>query len=396
MSSAAIHHDANPGAAEPGLRWLIGLLQHALGSGTVEGGSAPPIDADSLADLLQRHRVGPFLFRRLRSDFLAGLPPAHQAALREADQRNATLALVRSAELVRIARRLEAAGIRFVSVKGPLLARSLYGEVGARHSGDLDLLVHPDQVPATDQVLRAAGYRRSLPAFELSPRQWIAFQQLKHEFEYLNESRPIRLEIEWRLSGLSQLGPAELISGSTPTQLAGTTIARLPETLEFLYLFVHGAGHAWFRLFWLVDVSLLLLNREVDWHALMRLARQHRVETCVWQGARLAECLFGIPIPSAVRIPLEKVSRINGLTQEAWRRVQSSETEGGNLIEMFRELAYQVRVREGWKNRTAVLRPLRGTPENWRVVSLPDSCFALYTPLAPALWAWRRLRRAKS
>ncbi len=396
MSFRRIQHDVDTGSATPGLRWLIALLQNALGAGTDDGGKSPPIDANSLADLLRRHRVGPFLSRRLDGDFLASLPPTHQAVLRDADQRNATLSLTRSAELVRIARRLNEARVQFVSVKGPLLARTLYGEVGARHSGDLDLLVHPGAVPAADRVLRAAGYRRSQPSFELTPRQWTAFQQLKHEFEYLNKSASVRLEIEWRLSGLNQMSPDELVSSASATQLAGTTIARLPETLEFLYLFVHGAGHAWFRLFWLVDVSLLLQRPDMDWPALMQLARTHGVETCVWQGALLAERLFGIPTPAAIGIPIEEVDGIPRLTREAWRMIQSSDAERDRVIEVFRQLAYQMRLRKGWKKRAAVLRPLLGMPENWRVLSLPDSCFALYTPLAPALWAWRRLGRRTS
>ena len=396
MTPRSIKVAMDPGSATPELRWLLALTRRALGTENVESHASPPIGPEAFEDLLLRHRLGPFLSRRLRGGFSTSLSPAHQSVLREADHRNATLALVRSGELVRIARRLGAAGIPFVSVKGPLLARSLYGEVGARHSGDLDLLVPVEQILSADRLLKSIGYRRSQPCFELTPRQFSAFQQLKHEFEYFNESGTVRLEIEWRLSGLDRISPAELVSSSTTTQLAATSIARLPETLEFLYLFVHGAGHAWFRLFWLVDVALLLQRPDMDWSALMDLARIHGVETCVWQGALLAKRLFGIPTPTAIGFPAEEVERITRLTSEGWRMIQSSDAERDRVIEVFQQLAYQMRLRIGWRARAAVLRPLLGMPENWRILPLPDSCFALYTPLAPALWVWRRLSRRRS
>jgi hypothetical protein len=73
-------------------------------------------------------------------------------------------------------RSLEAAGVRAVSLKGPLLAQRIYGDPAVRPSGDIDLWVAPADFARALGVLAEAGYRRpaeanwydDLPLFECS------------------------------------------------------------------------------------------------------------------------------------------------------------------------------------------------------------------------------------
>jgi hypothetical protein len=50
------------------------------------------------------------------------------------------------------------AGIRSVALKGPLLGEAIYGDPGRRTSGDIDLLVSPEQLHAAVGVVRGLGY----------------------------------------------------------------------------------------------------------------------------------------------------------------------------------------------------------------------------------------------
>jgi hypothetical protein len=84
---------------------------------------------------------------------------------------------------------LAEAGIRSISLKGPLMGEAIYGDAGRRPSSDVDLLVAPVQLRAAVEVIRTLGYgaptdyvfdsglpllhfvlvhdRRQLPAMEL-------------------------------------------------------------------------------------------------------------------------------------------------------------------------------------------------------------------------------------
>ncbi len=66
----------------------------------------------------------------------------------EVEGRRITLAnLDLTAELIRVLDSLDAAGIRGLPFKGPVLAQTAYGGVGLRRFLDLDVLVHPRRFP---------------------------------------------------------------------------------------------------------------------------------------------------------------------------------------------------------------------------------------------------------
>ena len=370
---------------------LVQLLRVALGTTPADDFRWPDgVDTAEFTALVTRHRVGAWLQQDLPLAVRERLPVPVREHLREAASRTARLAMVRASELVRIARLFRTAGIPFLSIKGPLLARSLYGELGGRHAGDLDLLIPEGRLAEADVALRGTGCRRSQPDFDPSPRQWREYQRLKHEFEYFNDATQVRIEVEWRLEGLGPPLFDDWLKAGIRENLGGTELTRLPADTEALYLFVHGAGHEWFRLFWLVDVARLLLRESVDWSQVMRQARARGVERAVWQGARLAELLLGVALPEPLR---GGAGRTGWLANSAVRRIGLPEADRPGLRELLRQARYQLRLRGGWSAKAAVLRPRLMSPTNWKMLPLPDRWFALYYFAAPLLWLRRRTRR---
>jgi hypothetical protein len=64
-----------------------------------------------------------------------------------------------ASELVRLHRCATAAGIPMLSFKGPVLATTLYGGIGARQFADLDVLVDPRSAADAERCFSELGYR---------------------------------------------------------------------------------------------------------------------------------------------------------------------------------------------------------------------------------------------
>lgn len=376
------------------MRLLVAQLRAALGTGTALDCASVehPVDWAVWRRCVERHRVGAFLHQRLPAELRAALPAEAAAGLRELALDTARRSLARVAELARLAGQLERAGIRLVSVKGPVLAARLYGEAGRRHAGDLDLLIAPEDVRRADQLMRDNGYHRAYPDFELTPLQWEKYLGLRHELKFVRPEHGLLVELQWRLEGMPQLRFTDLWERRVPGQLAGTPLAQPPEPENTLYLFVHGARHAWSALFWLVDIALLLAVTPPDAAAaLLRCAHGLKTRRALLQGALLARDLLGTPLPAGWAEAAAGDWRLGWLVAEARRRMALVQSQSGSAGELFRRTWYALRLPDALPFQAGLLRPRLLSPVNWKVLPLPDQWFWLYYPAGPLLWVWRRL-----
>jgi hypothetical protein len=85
------------------------------------------------------------------------------------------------------------AGIRFVFLKGPRLAYWCYAGLGARPSGDIDVLVHPQDVDRAAQAVQQEGLQAQSRVL-VSPRLMRVFT---HHIDY--RGGDVRLDLHWTL-----------------------------------------------------------------------------------------------------------------------------------------------------------------------------------------------------
>ena len=114
------------------------------------------IDWDILLRLASDHAVTPMLYSVLRD---VPLPERIATELRSAFETSVQWSMAQSGELAGLAALLAEHEVPFIALKGPLLSRYLYGELTARSSGDIDLLVKPDHVLRIRDLLASRGYR---------------------------------------------------------------------------------------------------------------------------------------------------------------------------------------------------------------------------------------------
>ncbi len=135
--------------------------------------------------------------------------------------------------------RLTAAGIRALPLKGSLLARELYGDVGARSSSDVDVLIAPENLRDAVDVLSGLGWR-----WETDARRVDGLPALH---ETLVHSTLPRVELHWRVHWYERQFAADALARAQPRP-SGATLEMQPlDGLIALMLFYARDGFAGLR-----------------------------------------------------------------------------------------------------------------------------------------------------
>jgi len=124
--------------------------------------------------LTKHHRIVPLVSRNLQSALNTSASSRAQPAVTELKDASANMAmrsLVLLSELRRVMVALRASGIAVRVLKGFPLAQLVYGDIGLRAPGDLDVLIESSQLLPADEVIRGLGYTGLLDPRRFNRRQ---------------------------------------------------------------------------------------------------------------------------------------------------------------------------------------------------------------------------------
>lgn len=158
------------------------------------------------------------------------------------------------AELVRIQKSFDEAGVSLLHLKGPTLSQRLYGDPLLRSFGDLDVLVKEDQARYAIDTLVKLGYECSSPTLvsyfydDMIPPVGV------YHLEFSKNG--VSIELHWSLSRhahgrLANVG--ELFNRSQSVVIGGRELRTLSDSDHLAFLDFHSAGHCCSRLKWVVD-----------------------------------------------------------------------------------------------------------------------------------------------
>ncbi|HXM61351.1 MAG TPA: nucleotidyltransferase family protein [Terriglobales bacterium] len=340
-----------------------------------------------LLALVDHHRVVPQVYGEL-SAYSHLVPTQHLDALRSRYQNNARKTLWFTAELIRIVGHLESAGIKVLPYKGPVLAQTLYGEVTQRQFGDLDLLIHPADVPKAKGALRDLGYK---PGIELAPQIEDVYIKTGYECSFSSTIGQYLLELQWRIVPRFysiDFNVADFLDRADKIDIGGRPMRTLrPEDL-LLVLCVHAAKHMWVQLSWLRDIAQLTRSERLDWRAIQHEARRLGIERIVNLNLLLAHKLLGSLSPHG---GLKEETQTNVLANEILRIMKRSDHYNTESLPYFRLM---MRLRERRQDRIRFLYRLATTPSlsEWTTVRFPKPLHPLYRLVR----LWRLAKRLAS
>lgn len=179
------------------LIWLVSAIRDT----PVPVTERPLDEWRTLLSLLKPHWIFALLSSHVRTWPADCRPPAEVMAFLEGGLLQAgARSLVAGRQIQRIAGTLQDAGIPVLLLKGPALARTLYPDMALRQSSDIDLLVQPQNIPATEDILGTLGYSCPDRIFRTSRHSC-------HHETFLPGGPGIPVELHWEADNAYNLFP---------------------------------------------------------------------------------------------------------------------------------------------------------------------------------------------
>lgn len=196
-------------------------------------------DPRRLSGLLDRLRLTGLAGARLLA--LGGRVDARlEAEIRRWTAQAAEAARTHELTTLAILTRLEQQGIRALALKGSVLAREVYGDVGVRSSGDIDILVAPESLVAAVEAVGRMGWTHQ-PVASRAGQLPVLHETLIHP------SLP-RAELHWRVHWYETRFAADALSRAQRSAAHEPLVMQPADGLAALMLFYARDGFAGLRM----------------------------------------------------------------------------------------------------------------------------------------------------
>src|SRR6267378_3095037 len=365
------------------------------------------LDWSEVLRLAEYHGVLPLVARNLIENGRE-LPPEVERSLRSAYETNLRRSLWFTAELARIMQRFERRQLRAVPYKGPVLAQSLYRDLGLRSFSDLDFLISPADFDRAKQALAEIGYRPSgeiNPAIE-SPAAERLWLRTGYERSFDGAAGKNLIELQWALlphfyavdlrvedmrvedmraedMRAEDMRVQDLLARAGKTVVGEREMPCLSPEDSLLVLCLHAAKHLWTRLIWLSDIAETLRSysgtQTIDYSLVLSRAQSLGIARILGISFWLVKNVLRaeIPKPAEEIIAIAADPRVPVLGSEFAARLARGATYNFESTEYFRLI---LKLRERRADRLRYLWRLVWTPGAGEIaaVRLPEALFPLY------------------
>ncbi|MFM2437757.1 MAG: hypothetical protein RLZ55_568 [Actinomycetota bacterium] len=156
------------------------------------------------------------------------------------------IALTRTRAVTAVAEALDAAGVRFLLIKGVALAQQVWGRRSARGAGDIDILVAESDLEATAAVLADLGAVPQRTDRDLRPRAKDRRMHHALTFHYADTD----VDVHYRLDAIPTVFTVpfeEFYARSTDVTIGARNLRTLSPTDALLLVACHGGRDSWVK-----------------------------------------------------------------------------------------------------------------------------------------------------
>jgi hypothetical protein len=283
-----------------------------------------------------------------------------------------------------------------IFLKGILLSRQYYGDIGLRNVVDIDVWVHENDFKRVKDFLMSLGYVGVVDKYDFNSKQLNFLRQTTHDEMFFHESdrnAPV-VELHWKLR--NALGNFKF-----DTKVDSGLLLRVEENNrifsvfnhidQFIFLSVHGAEHGWFKIKWLVDLVHLMKTIELDWNEVVIRAKDLHSLKEVRLAWELLEQLYGLPKPdtiSQIKLSFLDRFRLKYILSQLVYGGQFCDTKKEKLLNVFYTISLN---KQSLLSKVLIYKNLTNITD-WLTLRLPENLFFLYFLLRPFIWVFRKLK----
>ena len=343
------------------LRVLLNIL-NAEKSGNIKP-VLTAVDKDEfeqLAALSSRHKTDYYLFTYFQQ--FSNLVSSEQLQqLRERMTQQAVKSLQQLSELILLCKNFNQKGIHYAVIKGPHLARMLYGNAAVKVSVDLDfLMVNPGDLPHFHKVFSDAGYSCTVQKLITGNWKQRLFIAAKREVPYYNPVARCAVDLHVRPAAntlITRHFYSYFFSDLEQVPFEGITIPVLPAEKYFVYLCYHGACHQFSRLAWLLDIRNFYNQQKekLSVEKILATARSINTERSVYLTFHLLNGLFNIEIPEKISQKISHARIIERLALGCLKAISYEKGHELTLRARYDRLVHLIRLNKGIAGKADVL-----------------------------------------
>jgi len=357
------------------------------------------LDWNRVVRTVERHRVAGLVHDGL-SRARPAVPPDVAKEIGAQAEAVVWQNLACATEALKLQRLFAESDLPVVFFKGVSLAILAYGNLGLRHSRDIDILVAPETLALASALLERAGYRRHQPPPEFGISQLQMWTHRCKEIWYIHQEKKIEVELHSRLFDnpcLTAGIPATNLLRTVPLA-DGISVRTFGEDDLFAYLCAHGAVDRWFRLKWLADIGALLARQPGGGaERLYQTAESRGAGRSAAQAMLLCHRLLDTPLPNQLITTLNRNITVRCLEALAMKAITADREPTELPFGTTTSSVARFLLGRDWRYRLAELKAILTSPVDILTLPLPKRLRGLYPILRVPLWLWRhRFHRGRS
>ncbi|KEZ50317.1 nucleotidyltransferase family protein [Metabacillus indicus] len=345
---------------------------------------------DHFIELCMHHRIYPNL-----SSVIFANPTIFPNKVRriiENNYKSNTLLMLRyCAEMRDISKLFISNNLKVLFLKGPFLAKDLYGDISYRTSSDIDILVDIKNLQEAKELLISNGYLQT----ENFPTILNDWKWRHHHINFQHEEKKIKIEVHWRLNP----GPAKepdflhLWSSKRKSEVLDYPIYCLGREHLFMFLLSHGARHGWSRLRWLLDIEKIM-KQNIDWENLLRLLKEYQYLHLLGKVLILLNQTLNTPIPDKCKFLLTRDSfELSKKTLFYFENIVNLHSPPLSEEVNKYHSSYLFSIKTLKHKIYFLISCLFPYPKDKELIVLPSRLDLLYIPLRPVTWVIRKRRK---
>lgn len=355
--------------------------------------------------LVSQHRLQPLLIRGIRQ--YGAEVPGELAKYCAMQGKFTASSMARIQALYTVNRAFADAGIRLISMKGPLLSMELYGDPSLRTSRDLDVMVAQKDLDRAEEILLRLGYVPEENPFHKTPLRRKYYSRIEPEKHRVYNLGDICLELHWRGSFQKEDSFDALWERREEQPIFGRKIAIMGTADRYPALIIHAAEHGFHRLRWLLDLYELQKKPAFSWETVyaqlsdqglgallletmlvMHRLRLPGLEDVVFGGIRLTHQADGLCL--ALREELCKEGKLAlQLTEAVYPMWQSEAVWADPRHRIYDKLLPTSLIQKSLLQKFLI--NFGPSVYDLELIDLPDWLFWLYFIIRPFHWLQRKL-----